>query len=736
METTKQKIVKILFIIGVAIFLAISFWGVSYCTGDDAGTYMWVYRQYELGSMDHGLKAMIDPWNVTISLIYFLGLGDNGVDMAMGCFAVWYFLNVLVTLLIAMRDVQKNKWVLWLAAFMMIPWGWTNKCHEVVICFSLLILYSFYKWMKTRKKSYILCSAFLFLFSFIVLNDRVLILLFTLAPIVAYYILLCMQDKEKRKYMYIFGLLIVAAVVGMKIVDEMCRNLSGQGLTIMDTWGGYGGEDYLTWIDTYNLFDKGIPSFFQALFNQYNIPISGGMIQYNSFYWVIRILLVGLILSSFISRWKSIIKGGIVNVDAFDAIATIGVTIITCVNVMNGVAKDYGTDMTNYPLNRYASLVWFLLIIIFIRWVDEKYVSCSIIWGKEKITSGFVIGLALILLTVGYSKPIYKGREGLGTQPCISEINYLKEKGDVYKYGIASYWKANPITAVTSGEYVVCAGEIKNEAIACIGNHGNYSDGSNIYNYIISYVRNDAGMDEEGIEEIRGDYIEKTRVYSSSEQYTDNHGIFGEAGESIIYLYDYDIRWNPRLVMEAVGTDYELIDPIEYNFEFPVGTNRIEMEVTNSANFELEVLDSPDIQNVNVQKLEDNKIYVDIVCLQNTNVTFKVSRKADEMTTIHKIVLKRVRGAVTVYEDGQNKVSEVYLKSGSYVFTFAGENLNELEVNWSGENIVTEQLTDGKIRRRYCVEIKEPQTIQYIVSGDGVTIDKISYENAVLFEEE
>ena len=79
---------------------------------------------------------------------------------------------------------------------------------------------------------------------------------------------------------------------------------------------------------------------------------------------------------------------------------------------------------------------------------------------------------------------------------------------------------------------------------------------------------------------------------------------------------------------------------------------------------------------------------------------------------------------------------EVYLNSGSYIFTFVGENLDELEVNWSGDNIETERLTDGKIRNRYRVNINKPQIIQYLLLGDGIVIDKITYENAILFEEE
>lgn len=44
------------------------------------------------------------------------------------------------------------------------------------------------------------------------------------------------------------------------------------------------------------LFNRSIPSFFSALLSQYNIPINGGFIQALSFYWIIRLYVVGLSL--------------------------------------------------------------------------------------------------------------------------------------------------------------------------------------------------------------------------------------------------------------------------------------------------------------------------------------------------------------------------------------------------------------------------------------------------------
>lgn len=728
-EKVKYNINDIIYIVVAALFLTFSFFVIAQFNTDDSGTFLWVYWEYELGCMNHTLKEMIEPWNLTIQLLYFLGIGSTGAEMVVYCYAIWYFICIFFTLLLAMCDVKKNKWLLLLAVFIFIPYAGTNKNHLVPTAVSLFVICAINHFVNTRKKVPFICACVLFLYFFITINDRVILLLFLIVPAMAYGVIWCLQNIERQKILYIGGIAVVAIVAVVKIIDEISRIVSGCGLVLLESWGGYGGEAYLTWIDIYNLFDKGIPSFFSSLMIQYNIPVEGGLIQFNSFFWLIRMLLVGLALVALISRWRDIIKKGIVNVPIIDAISAISVTALIGVNILNGMIEYY--DIEGAPMNRYASLAWFLLIVILIRWIEEKYTQFTLLTlGHKRITSGLTLGLVCALLIVGYSKPIYLGRDAIVQEPCQNELDFLKEQGGQYKYGLASFWKSAPIIAMTNGEYNACPGWIERDEVdseklylQCQIGHGIYDDGSNYFNYMISYVNNDMTMSEENIEAVRGDYIDKKHLHNE-----DDH--------SIVYLYDYDIRWEPQVVMECVGTDYELAEPIEYHFEFPVGTNRIEMTVSNSANFNLEVVDNPDIQNVSVQRIDDNRIYIDLVCLQNTNATFKIARNVEELTTIHKIVLKRVLAAVDVWKDGQNNMSEIYLKEGSYVFTFAGENLDELEVTWSGEGIDTEQLTDGRMRRRYQVDIRTPQTIQYITSGYGTEIERVSYENAVLFEEE
>lgn len=719
-----KNILELICVFIVTLFLTISFYVVVQCSTDDAGSYLWLYSWNELGAVQHGLREILEPWFLVLIGLDFIGAGKTGAELVSYCFSVFYFLCVFITLKLCMKDNQNNRWLLMLAVFLLIPYSGTNRFHLFPAVVSLFVLYAISQYFSVKKKKWLVAAGLLFLYAFIFSTDRIISLLFSVIPIIVYITLVCLQDKKKHKFLYLGGFFVIAIVVGIKLINELCIQVVGQGLTLMETWGGYGGESYLTWIDIDNLFRKGIPSFFQALMRQYNIPVEGGLIQYNTFYWMIRIFIVGLALVALISRCREMSKKGVAHVNVLDALASITVIVLVCINVMNGMIKYYEID--SHPMNRYACPVWYLLVVILVRWLDEKYEKiCLVSKKKYKITSGMILGVAFTLLTLGYSQPIYQGREALVKEPCQGEVDFLKENGDTYKYGIASFWKSYPITAMTNAEYVVSYGWIQEDEedkdklnLVCRGNKNFYRDGSNYFNYIISYSPNSMTVSEENIETIRGDYIEKERLYIDGKE------------ESIIYLYDYDIRWEPKVMVECVGTDYELIDPIEYHYDLPLGTTRIDMEVANSENFLLEIADNELIRDVTIQIINDNRIYIDVTCLQETTVDFKVARKEDALTTIHKIVLKRVAASVTVTE-GNN---QVFFANGNYVMTFSGENIDKMQVEWNAPKAVIEQITDGELRRRYSIQIDEPQMIEYTISGKDVVIERISYEEGDLFE--
>lgn len=719
--------VDIACIFAAALFLAAGFYVVLGVNADDAGSYMWLYRWHELGAYHYTLRERLEPWRMVLISVDFMGLGSTGAELLAYCFAILYFFCVFVTLALAMKDNRQNKWLLLCAVFMLLPSEQTNRYHLSTTLISLLMIYIGYHCISSKKKRPLIFAGMLFLYVLVLSNDRVLILLFIAAPVLLYMVIACFQDKEKRKYLYFGGIIIVAAVTGIRVADAVCQNVTGHGLSIMKAWGGYGGGDYLMWIDIYNLFDKGIPSFFQTLLNQYNIPIGGGLIQYYTFFWIIRIFIVGLGLTAVGARWKEIIKKGIVHVNVLDAFATVCVTVVILVNVLNGIIQYFA--IREAYMNRYASIVWFLLVVLLMRWLDERYTSCPLTDRcSGKLTSGMVLGISFALLIVGYSKPIYKGRAALVREPCQSEVDYLREKGAGCGYGVAGFWKTSPISAMTNGEYIVVNGYIDKEntaqgevlySLSCNAGDPVYTDGSNFFNYMISHIGDEKTLNEENIEAIRGDYIERS--------YTEN-------GESVFYIYDYDIRFDPVLVMEAVGAAYELTKPVVYHFDMPVGVNRIELDVENSENLLLDIADNDAVGIVEMQELVPGRIYVDMQCFQNTRVTLRVTGKAGAPAALRKIVLKRVFAAIPTVIGGAGGSYEVFLEEGDYVMTFTGKNIDNMQVTWEAQDAVINQSTDGRIRRRYHVHIDMPQTVKYTVSGEGIEIERISYENADLFQ--
>lgn len=706
----RKKKYVIPLIIVMAVSLAYILYAQSVCNADETATYAYLYSYFELGQIKLSIKEYLNPWFFCSAIGYLLNIGGSGSTISIAYLVFWYGIACFFTFLLISYEID-NKWLFSLAFFILLPYELTNKYHMTAAFVTLFLIWGAQYYRDSKKKWVVAVSIFVTIYSLIFTNDKVILILFVFSTIAIYYGISFLQDKKKHKYLYLAALVIAIGAMLLKVFDIINVELLGAEHRITEEWGGYGGSDYLTWIDIYTFFDKGIPSFFSSLLIQWNVPLEGGMIQFNSFYWIIRMGIALLAIIALISKWVEIVKKGIKNVTLLDSLSVICVTVVSIINILNGMIWYY--DIEQSPMNRYASVCWFLLVVILIRWINERYSNRTLF---HRVSTNTLLGIIFICLSIGYMGPICEGNAEIINSYCKNELEFLEKQGDTYRYGLASGWKSSPITAATNGKRVVCPGWIEEGRLIGKDSYGFYSDGSNYFNFIISDTENEMTVSPENIEEIRGDYID---IYSNT---------------STMYLYDYDIRWEPKVVMECVGTDYELLEPIEYQFDFPVGTNRIEMTVANSQNFDLSIADNPDIQEETIQKLDDKKIYVDLVCLQNTNVTFKVARITDELTTIHKIVLKRVKGAVTVYPNEQNSMEAgVYLNQGSYIFTFAGQNIEALNVDWIGEGIKVEQVTDGRLRRRYKVQVNTPQTVNYTISGENLIIDKIAYENEHLF---
>lgn len=704
-NTMKKRKILIPLMIVMSISLAYILYIQSVCNADEAGTYAYMYSYFELGNMNLSLKDFLNPWFYCSAIAYLLNIGGSGSTISISYLAVWYGIAVFFTLLLCMYKTE-NKWLLALAFFILMPYELTNKYHMVAAFVTLFTILGMQYYNDYRKKWMLFLIVLVDLYTLLFTNDRVILILFVFSTVVIYYGILILQDKNKRNYLYIVAFAVALGAMILKCIDIISIIFRGKELGITNMWGGYGGSEYLTWIDIHTLFDKGIPSFFSSLFIQWNIPIEGGMIQFNSFYWIVRIVIALLALVALISRWVEIVKKGIRNVKLLDSLSVICVTVVALINVLNGMVWYY--DIENSPMNRYASVCWFLLVVILIRWISERYHNRMI---NNRISTNTVLGLSFIMLSIGYVGPIYKGNTDIINRYCENELAYLNEQGDNYQYGLASFWKSTPITAATNAECVVSPGWIEDGKLTCNDNYGFYTDGSNYFNFLISDPENEMTMSPESIEAIRGDYID---TYSNT---------------SRIYLYDYDIRFDTTIVMDTAGTGYEMTDTLTYYLDLPVGTSRVEITSPQRDNLLLAVQDNEEITDVKIGVKEEDIATVEFTCLQNTQIALSVGRKEDILTQLYKIEIKRTAGAVEV----NNHQTAIPLNEGSYIITFNGGNLKDMNVKWNTD-VMVKQLTKGNVKKRYLVTVLRKQDVEFEIVENGANIDNIYYENENLFE--
>lgn len=702
----KKNYVKIGIIVALSAFLAYLQLAQARCNSDDAGTYIYLYNIFELGNRELNLSEILNPRIYSSSIAYLLNAGGSGTFISLIYLSVWYGIAVFFTLLLTVHG-RNAKWLIALTVFILMPYSSTNRYHMVVAFVTLFAIWALQCYTETQKKWILLVVGLISLYTLIFVDDRVLFILFLLVPLIVYFAIYLFQDENKRKYLYliIFSIILVAGV--LKCADIIAVKLLGRNTGITDAFGGYGGDGYYTWINVETLFSKGIPSLFSSLFVQWNIPIQGGMIQVNSLYWGVRIIIAGLAIVALISRWIDILKKRIKNVEFLDALAVICTTVVLGANAFNGMIWYY--EITDAPMNRYASVGWFLLAVILVRWLDERFSDRMI---YHNISINLFLGVAFALLSVGYLPPELIPREAIASSVCAVELDYLQEHDEAYKYGLGSYWKTNCVTAATNAEHVICSGWIEEDKLVPRKGDAFYMDGGNYFNFIVSSLGNEMTISPENIEKIRGDYID---IYSNGDT---------------IYMYDYDIRFDTTVVMDTAGMGYELTDTIIYSLDLPVGTSRIEITTAAKDNLLLDVLENEDIINIRIGSKGESIATAEVTCLQNTQIGLSVGRREDIFTELYKVEIKRVAGAVSV----DRQQTKLPLNEGRYIVTFAGEDLKDMEINWNIDGEVT-QLTNGRVKRRYLLDVSREQTVEYSIISDNAEVDRIYYENEILFEE-
>lgn len=687
---------NIILSIGISIIWTYFCYSQMICNADDAATYTYFYQLYELGVGKSGIKEYLNPWFFSSFLAYKLGFGNTGIESSLIYLAIWYGICIFLTLYM-IGGKEAFSWQILLASFILLPSSMTNKYHLTAIISTLMMIILCKGYIQQKKIWKLLFANLIGVYTILFSNDKMLFVLFLLSSIVLYVFIYILQKNSNFTKVILSILVLFVFFTVLKMFDFI--HILKNGQPALDAWNGYGGSDYFRWTDIQTLFEKGIPSIFINFLQQWNVSPEGGVVQVNSFIWGVRIVLVLAAMGVLCLRWKQILKEGIDKLDFVDAVCTICTTSILLINASNGMLKYYELD--NTPFGRYSAICWYLSVILLVRWLGEIFVRSK----KNEKNNCFLISLICILAIIGNLEPTYFVKTEKIENDSVQDIDYLYQKS--CKYGLADLWASHPITAYTNGEITVLPiwlrDDEKLDVNSCV-----YSDGGNQFNFFIEDKSYSLTLSKEEIDRVRGDYID---------MYTN---------QDTIYLYDYDIRFIPKILAEVVGEDYSITEDLTYNIDLPVGTNRVEFTISNRDNIQLSLAENSNVRAFESSVKGENIIYADITCLQNTQVALTVSRKSDEYTGLRKIDVRRVYAAVDINEN------RIYLEPGNYIVTLCGENLTDALIKWDSDDIT--QITNGNLKRKYLVKITEPKTINFTNITQDVKIDRVYYENEVLFD--
>lgn len=706
----KSKLTNIILITVLSIIMSYIFWVVHKSTGDDAATYKLYYKLYDLGYNRASMKNFWDPWMLISLCVYKFGLFNIGFDIPGITHTILYFLCIWLTFYIVSLNGRVE--YLFLAAYILLPNCRTNGTHQasMLVVYLLIILFDIFQ-KKKNKAAVISCIAIL-LYSLLFFADRALLAIYIVLPFCIYTMLKFVQNNQKAKMTMIKIVLAFSiCLMAVRLADIATQVLYDWSLIEKMSFGGYGDSDYASWGSFEDIWIHCIPQFFTKLFEQFSVSPKGGLLQFDSIFWGIRIVLVVFLLYSYFYYLIKIIKKGINSISFVNAISVLIITVVSVINIMNGILVWYPTD--NSPVLRYAGVIVNLLVILGCNCMKEKI---DVVKNLQYIVNGNerYICIMLVALLVANTGNVYLGRKHVTKELGYEYAQYLSDSNNAYECGLAGLRIAQTIGANTNMKIFGTYGEVNEDGVH-IQDKGWSDDKTNIFNYILIDGSHSGKIEEEYVEEYRPDFADKSYIYADD-------------GEGIVYFYDYDIRWAPKELVQVVGDEYEITEPLTYYMDFNVGVNRIEITSSTPDNISVTVDEMPEISNAEIKQV-NNKVYVELTCNNKVTATVNVSEKTqNEIATFARIETKIVKGALQLdQENFDGKNGSLSLKEGKYVITFAGENINKANIDWQLNGAV-QQLSNGKVKSRYEVYLSEPQTITFTINSENSKIETVSYE--------
>lgn len=651
----------------------------------------------------------IQPFSCIAILLYLL-LGPTEMFLQI-FFAVKYFVCITLALYLALNNKKKIQWwILPFFVFFCMPGSFGTasiqplKFHVWTIAVPLICLvYLLIRGNDVQKlKRHDIVIVMLFSLIGIVEKD-ILIVVTCWIPFVIYWCIYFIQKGYIKKY------------IKWIISGGMLLLVLGKILFGLVKYEGYGASRFAD-IDTIlNNLKLGITGFL----SMFNINIIGSdVLQFNTLIQLIRLLIVFFAIWCLGSRIKEIYVQKIENVSIVDAILAISGVVVLVAYLFGGSREDEISI-------RYATYIYHILLTIACRKLyeilDKQQFEVKV--RACRINLGSLFFAICIIVSID---PVTMTREKNDADILAEQIVAIDE----LECGMGSFWVSDVTNCLTKYNVEIQASAWQDgEVVPYLSEWDSYRNGNRDYNFFIEDLeQNDFGINASNLKRSHGNYIEKY-----------------EMGNSVIYLYDFDIRTTPLLI-DAQSTAY-----LTRNKELEIKNNYIQLEteksiilnnlyittgkvrVTINGKFEDIDMELRANQDVDIQLVatEENTIVYEIMAEKlYDNLELELINHSEGTDKIKNICLERLENSIQLAVDSEYQLD---LTPGYYIFGIEGTQVKNSEMLFelNGERLQAERINNGRQKVAYGVQILEAGELTMVTSING-EVDELYYQNEIL----
>lgn len=707
----KKKYFEIGFIILIGILCSLYFYNQLIhieipIHSDDAGTAIDIRDMFERGTFR--LSYWLAPFNWINGILYNM---FGATEFFLQSFFVFkYFVCITLSLYLGLYNRKSFAW--WLVPIFIFlgampgSFGTASiqplKFHVWTIAVPLFCLtYMLIRGNDIQKLKWIDITIIGFVAVFGLVERDILIVVTCWIPFAIYWFIYFLQKGHIKRYLKQIIISSSLLLIAGKLVFEGIK------------YTGYGANKF----SSIDVIFQNILTGITGLLSLFNINYEGSdILQFNTIFVFIRIIILIYIIWCIISILKDIYIKKIENVSLVDAILSISAVVCVVAYLFGGYREDAISI-------RYVAYLYYIFPIILCRKSFELIKKQSLEIKIKKINVNVLsIFFGVCILTF------------------IDDVDFYREKNDMDEFtqeletiggldcGLGSFWTAGVISVLSDYSVSVQAGSWENgQVIPYLSEWDDYGNGNRCFNFFIEDPEKNFGISEENLISTYGKYEKK-------------YDISGKR----VYVYDYDIRTKP-ICIKYDNTAYIALDhnvSIENNqialkqknsillnnLAIRVGKIRITVngeglkgKIDLTSNYDISIIKSKDGLGEIVYEIDIDQLYDDLV--------LEIFNNSNRKVLIDSIIVERIENNIKLPLDFKQ---EIEMKKGYYEFAMEGENIKNSTMNFEvdGNMIEAKRINNGRQRVVYGILIENDGKMRIEASFKG-KVDSFYYQNEI-----